>query len=53
MERNFRVEARRLFGGFKYKTVISEYQKEAPLGSTILQRISHELLIKLWNQNND
>lgn len=45
------VEACRLLGGFKYKTVISEYRKEAPSGSTILQRICHELLMKLWTQD--
>jgi len=39
------VEALRLHGGFKYKTVISQYRKEAPPGSTILQRVCHELLM--------
>lgn len=47
------VEAHRLLGGFKHKTVISEYREEAPLGSTILQRICHELLMKLWTQDKE
>jgi hypothetical protein len=47
------VETHKLLGRFKYKTVISEYQKEAPPESTILQCICHELLTKLWTQDKD